>query len=62
MLKKALLWDENRFYVKTKKVCRCVASFSLEQEHFFTHGMTMPLPRKVQDVTKEQIYVNAISR
>ena len=44
MLKKALLGDENRnqikprtgflqFYVKTKKVCRCFASFSSEQEH-----------------------------
>ena len=49
MLKKALLWDEDRnqiesrtgffqFYVKTKKVCRCFASFSSEQPHF-THGM-----------------------
>ena len=49
MLKKALLWDEDRnqiehrtgflqFYVKTKKVCRWFASFSSEQEHF-THGM-----------------------
>ena len=49
MLKKALLWDENRnqietrtgfhqFYVKKKKVCRCFASFSSEKEHF-THGM-----------------------
>ena len=46
MLKKALLWDENRnqielrtgflqFYVKTKKVCRCFACFSSEQEHLF---------------------------
>ena len=51
MLKKALLWDEDRnqieprtgflqFYVKTKKVCRCFARFSSEQEHF-THGMYM---------------------
>ena len=49
MLKKALLRDEDRnqfepsmgflqFYVKTKKVCRCFASFSSEHEHF-THGM-----------------------
>ena len=41
--------DENRnqieprtgflqFYVKTKKVCKCFASFSSEQAHF-THGM-----------------------
>ena len=27
-----------QFYVKTKKVCKCFASFSLEQAHF-THGM-----------------------
>ena len=51
MLKKALLQDENRnqielrtgflqFYVKTKKVCRCFASFSSDQEHF-THGMNI---------------------
>ena len=49
VLKKALFVDENRsqieprtgflqFYVKTKKVCRCFASFSSEQAHF-THGM-----------------------
>ena len=49
MLKKALFVDENRnqieprmgflqFYVKTKKVCNCFASFSSEQAHF-THGM-----------------------
>ena len=49
MLKKALFVDGNRnqiepgtgflqFYVKTKKVCICFASFSSEQAHF-THGM-----------------------
>ena len=49
MLKKALFVDENRnqieprteflqFYVKTKNVCKCFASFSSEQAHF-THGM-----------------------
>ena len=49
MLKKALLVDEDhnqieprtgflQFYVKTKKVCKCFASFSSEQAHF-THGM-----------------------
>ena len=49
MLKKALFVVENRnqieprtrflqFYVKTKKVCKCFASFSSEQAHF-THGM-----------------------
>ena len=49
MLKKALFVDENRsqieprtrflqFDVKTKKVCKCFASFSSEQAHF-THGM-----------------------
>ena len=47
--KKALFVDENRnqieprtefrqFYVKTKNVCKCFASFSSEQAHF-THGM-----------------------
>ena len=85
-VEKSLLWDENlnqfeprtgflQFYVKTKKVYRCFANFSSEQEHF-THGMymtalicrsdvkkielisvTMPLPRKVADATKEQIYL-----
>ena len=49
MLKKALFVDENgnqieprtgflQFYVKTKKVCKCFASFCSEQAHF-THGM-----------------------
>ena len=49
MLKKALFVDENRnqiehrtgflqFYVKTKKICICFASFNSEQAHF-THGM-----------------------
>ena len=46
MLKKALFVDENRsqieprflqFKVKTKKICKCFASFSSEQAHF-THG------------------------
>ena len=43
----ALRWNRNQieprtgffqFFVKTKKVCRCFASFSSEQEHF-TNGM-----------------------
>ena len=49
VLKKALFVDENRnqieprtgflqFYVKTKKLCKCFASYSSEQAHF-THGM-----------------------
>ena len=49
MLKKTMFVDENRnqieprtgflqFYVKTKKVCKCFASFGSEQAHF-THGM-----------------------
>ena len=49
VLKKALFVDENhnqikprtgflQFYFKTKKVCKCLASFSSEQAHF-THGM-----------------------
>ena len=48
-VEKAMFVDENRnqieprtrflqFYVKTKKVCKCFASFSSEQAHF-THGM-----------------------
>ena len=60
MLKKALLYDENRhqiehrtgflqFYVKTKKVCRCFASFSSEQEQF-THGMYMATLIRSSDV------------
>ena len=55
VLKKALFVDENRsqieprtgflqFYVKTKKVCKCFASFSPEQAHF-THGMYIRPPR-----------------
>ena len=62
MLKKALLWDENRnqiepwtgflqFYVKTKKVCKCFASFSSEQEHF-THVMYMAALIRPLDVKK----------
>ena len=49
VFKKALFVDKNsnqieprtgflQFYVKTKKVCKCFASFSSEQAHF-THGM-----------------------
>ena len=48
MLKKA-----SQFYVKTKKVCRCFASFSSEQEHF-THGMYMTAlihPSDVKNLT-----------
>ena len=64
MLKKALLWDENRnqieprtgflqFYVKTKfkKICRCFASFCSEHEHF-THGMYMTALICPSDVKK----------
>ena len=62
MLKKALLWDEDRnqlehrtgflqFYVETKKVCRCFASFSSEQEHF-THGMFITALIRPPDVKK----------
>ena len=64
MLKKALLWGEDRnqiehrtgflqFYVKTKKVCRCFASFSSEQEHF-THGMYMTAPIRSSDVKQSK--------
>ena len=62
MLKKALLWDEDRnqiehrtgflqFYVKTKKRCRCFASFSSEQAHF-THGMYITALILPSDVKK----------
>ena len=62
MLKKALILDENRnqikprtgflqFYVKTKKLCRCFASFSSEQEHF-THGMYMTALIRPSDIKK----------
>ena len=62
MLKKALLWDENRnqiehrtgflqFYVIKKKVGRCFASFSSEQEQF-THGMYMTALIRSSDVKK----------
>ena len=40
-----------QFYVKTKKVCRCFASFSSEQEHF-THCMYMTALIRSSDVKK----------
>ena len=60
--KKALLLDQNRnqieprtgflqFYVKTKKVCRCFANFSPEQEHF-THGMYITALIRTSDIKK----------
>ena len=71
MLKKALLWDEDRnqieprtgflqFYVKTKKVCRCFASFSSEQAHF-TYGMyitALILPSDVKNRTDHALWRN----
>ena len=62
MLEKVLLCDENgnqieprtgflQFYVKTKKVCRCFASFSSEQVHF-THDMYMTALIYPLDVNK----------
>ena len=62
MLKKALLWDEDRnqiehrmgflqFYVKTKKVCWCFASFSSEKAHI-THGMYITALILPSDVKK----------
>ena len=39
------------FDVKTKKVCRCFASFSSEQDHF-THGMYMTALIRPLDVKK----------
>ena len=60
MLKKALLCDENRnqieprtgflqFFNKTKKVCRCFAKLSSEQEHF-THDMYITAYIRISDV------------
>ena len=71
MLKKALFWDENRnqieprmgflqFYVKTKKVCKCFASFSSEQAHF-THGMyitALNSPSGVKNRTDQVLWRN----
>ena len=71
MLKKALLWDEDRnqieprsgffqFYVKTRKVCRCFASFSSEQKHF-THGMyikALILPSDIKNRTDNVLWRN----
>ena len=65
MLKKALFVDENRihmeprtgflqFYVKTKKVCKCFASFSSEQAHF-THGMYITALIRPSHVTKIEL-------
>ena len=62
MLKKAFLLDDDRnkieprtgflqFYVKTKKICRCFASLSSEQEHF-THGMYITDIIRPSDVKK----------
>ena len=62
MMKKALLCDEDRnqvdhgtglpqFNVKTKKVCRCFASFCSEQAHF-THGMYITALILPSDVKK----------
>ena len=62
MLKKALLSDEERnqiehrtgflqFNVKTKKVCKCFASFSSEQEHF-SHDMYITALIRPSDVKK----------
>ena len=67
MLKKALLWDEDRnqfkpstgflqFYVKTMKVCRCFASFSSEHEHF-THGMYITALIRPSDVKNRTDHV-----
>ena len=65
MLKKALLWDEDRnqiesrtgflqFYVKTKKVCRCSASFSSDKKHL-THGMLIAALICPSDVKKIEL-------
>ena len=40
-----------QFFAKTKKVCRCVANFSSEQEHF-THGMYITALIRPSDVKK----------
>ena len=45
--------DFIQFYVKMKKVCRCFASFSSEQNHF-THGMYMTSLIHPSDVKKNR--------
>ena len=45
-----------QFYVETKKVWRCIASFSSEQEHF-THGMYMTVLISSLDVKNRTNHV-----
>ena len=45
-----------QFYVKTKKVCRCFASFSSEQEHF-THVLYMSALNRPSDVKNRTDHV-----
>ena len=65
VLNKTLFGDENRsqneprmgflqFYVKTKKVCKCFASFSSEQAHF-THDMYITALIRPSHVKNEPI-------
>ena len=67
MLKKALLPEEKRnkielrtgflqIYVKTKKVCRCFASFSSGQV-LFTHGLYITVLICPSDVIKRTDHV-----
>ena len=63
MLKKALLWDDDcnqieprtgfiQFYVNTKEVCRCLASFRSEREPF-TYVMCITARIHASDVKKK---------
>ena len=45
-----------QFYVETKKVCSCFASFSSGQEHF-THGMYMTALIRSSDLKNRTDYV-----
>ena len=53
-----------QFYVKTKKVCRCFASFSSEQAHF-THGMyvkALILPSDVKKIEPIMFYEGTVPK
>ena len=53
-----------QFYVKTKKVCRCFASFSSEQAHF-THGMyiiALILPSDVKKIVLIMLYEGSVPK
>ena len=56
--------NQVQFYVKTKKVCRCFANISSEQEHF-THGMYKTALIHASDVKEHfthGMYITALIR